>query len=133
MKKVREQSPVQRFFASRLFIILGLVCVLLITTSYIRGYYQDYKIQEEIRTLQGEISQLEKKKIESLEILQYVMSPDFVEEKARTEFGMKKPGERVIVLADESGERTPVERREEGGQDLNNIRKWWYYFTHTTP
>ena len=131
MKKKRGQNSVQRFFGSRFFIIAGLLLAILISVSYIRGYYQDYKIREEIRMLQDEVSQLERKKIESLEILQYVISPDFVEEKARTELGLKKPGENVIVLSKQAHSPDIIETTQEKEEDLNNPRKWWYYFTQS--
>ena len=129
MKKQR-QTALKRFFGSRLFLGIALVLVILIAVGYARGYYQDYKIREEINTLQEEVKLLEHKKLESMEILKYVTSPAFVEEKARMELNMKKPGENVLVIQNqfetqEINKKAPVEN-----YTLNNPIKWWYYFIH---
>jgi len=103
----------------------------LLAIGYARAYYQDYKIKQEIRELKNEISQLERKKIESLEILDYVMSPAFVEEKARTELHMKKPGEKVAIIEGQ-GMVKQGEKTDNSGdrQMISNPLKWWYYFLH---
>ncbi|MBU2542821.1 septum formation initiator family protein [Patescibacteria group bacterium] len=128
MKK-RDSSKLKRFFGSRLFLMLALIFAIIVAFGYARAYYQDYKIRQEIRLLQEEVKHLEHKKLDSLEILKYVTSPAFVEEKARTELNLKKPGENVIVINGQFNEEEnelndPVEK-----QVLNNPIKWWYYFT----
>ncbi len=119
----------RRFFASRLFLVTALVMSLTLAFFYARAYYQDFRLKQEINRLQEEVQLLEKKKLESLDILQYVMSDEFVEDKARTELHMKKPGEKVIVV---QGERRAAEtsagKEEEAGQTIGNPLKWWYYF-----
>lgn len=124
----QEQSSVKRFFISRLFLFITIPVAGLVFFGYVRSYYNGYKINQEIKTLQQEISSLEKKKIESMTILEYVMSPGFVEDTARTELNMKKPGERVLVVKNqvsyEVGKSSVVPSR----QQLNNPLKWWYYF-----
>ncbi|MFZ2190410.1 MAG: septum formation initiator family protein [Candidatus Magasanikiibacteriota bacterium] len=128
-----EQSLVRRFFASRMFLVVAFVIAILVALGYARAYYQDYKINQEIEALQAQVKSLEHKKLESMEILKYVTSPEFVEEKARTELNMKKPGENVVVInglveSNKTKESNPVENN-----DLNNQTKWWYYFIHQEP
>lgn len=129
MVKKENKSLVRRFYASRLFLLISLVFVGLISLGYARAYYQDYKIKQEIKALEQEIRGLETKKIESLEILQYVTSPDFVEEKARLELNMKKPGENVAIV--QRGEGSPeiaVQDYKEDNIELSNPKKWLNYF-----
>ena len=124
-----RQSFLKRFFGSRLFLLIALVCAILIAAGYIRAYYQDYKIRQEINALQDEVKRLEHKKLESMEILKYVTSNAFVEEKARTELNLKKPGENVVVVTNPEIES---EKKEVGSVEkspLSNYSKWWYYFT----
>lgn len=130
MNRRQEQSLVRRFFASRMFLFVAFVLAIMVAFGYARAYYQDYKIRQNIKSLQEELRGLENKKLESMEILKYVVSPEFVEEKARTELNMKKPGENVVivdglVLAD----REKVEDKITPSYDLKNPIKWWYYFT----
>ena len=130
MTQKQEKTLFRQFFSSRLFFIIALVLAIFTVVSYARGYWQDYKVKQEIASLKSEVSNLEKKKIESLEILQYVTSDAFVEEKARTELNMKKPGEKVVVIAGNkiesaNAEEPKIDAKQEG---LNNPVKWWYYF-----
>lgn len=128
-RRIGKQSAMRRLFQSRAFLITALVAAILIAISFARAYYQDYQIRQEIRHLEDQVAQLEKKKIESLDILQYVISPAFVEEKARTELNLKKEGEHVVRidgLEASVQEETYVEEK----QGLNNPQKWWYYIWH---
>lgn len=123
-----EKSFFKRFFGSRWFLVTAFVVAVLVAFGYARAYYQDYKIRQEINSLQEQVKKLEHKKLESMEILKYVISDAFVEEKARTELNLKKPGENVLVLKNQDGdekieENSPVEKTL-----LNNPIKWWYYF-----
>ncbi len=131
MTRHDTQSWFRRFFASRLFLIVALVVSLLFAFGYARAYYQDYKLKQEIKQLQEDVQSLEKKKLESLDILQYVMSNTYVEDAARTELHMKKPGENVIVVT--GGQRRNETQKEvvvATGQTVINPVKWWYYFLH---
>ena len=134
MRSHSQPSSLRRFFQSRWFLIGLLFFTIFVAVSYARAYYQDYKIRQEIRELQDEIKTLERKKIESLEILQYVTSDTFVEEKARTELNLKKPGEHVILLEDDAEAPTYEEPVPEAFplHTLSNPKKWWYYFIHRT-
>ena len=132
MTPKEHASPIRRFFSSRLFLICILFAVGVVALGYARAYYQDYKIAQEIRSLEKEVSQLENKKLESLDILTYVMSDTFVEESARTQLNVKKPGEHVVVV--ESSVSSAVARGQLHPKDLNNWVKWWYYFVrHSLP
>ena len=132
-----KQSFLKRFFGSRLFLLIALVCVFLVAFGYARAYYQDYKIRQEINALRDEVGRLEHKKLESMEILKYVTSDAFVEEKARTELNLKKPGENVMVVTNPEAEKSPPiagEGQGEVSRLLSNPVKWWYYFTqHELP
>jgi cell division protein FtsB len=140
MNTTRNQSFVRRFFASPLFVIVGTVMVILVGIANIRVYYSSYKIHQEIDALQRDIDRLQTKKIESMEILKYVTSNNFVEEKARTELNMQQPGEHVLVVSGVSStvvntlnSAQPIDEAQPTRQTLSNPIKWWYYFTHYTP
>lgn len=135
MKSDRQTSFFRRFFGSRLFLIVAF-CILAITSlSYARAYYRDYKVRQNIKDMQAQFSQLEKKKLESIEILQYVKSDAFVEDKARNELNLQKEGEHVVFVDTSSSteeqtnaESAPSEKIQT--QPLKNPVRWWYYFTH---
>lgn len=126
-----EKSFLKRFFGSRWFLVTAFVVAVLVAFGYARAYYQDYKIRQEIDSLQEQVKKLEHKKLESMDILKYVTSDAFVEEKARAELNLKKPGENVLIIknqieqvdTEETTKKSPVEK-----SLLNNTIKWWYYF-----
>lgn len=132
MKK-KKQTWFKRFFSSKMFVLAAFVLVLLMVFFYFRSFYQDYKIRHEISQLEDQIRKLEGKKLESVEILSYVMEQGFVEQKAREELNMKKPGESVIVFNNtQSSDRVPdyyADDNEEEGS-LTNPEKWFKYFIH---
>ena len=130
MEERKRQSWFKRFFASRLFLVISLVVVIAIAFGYARGYYQDYKIKQEIRELEEEVRNLETKKIESLDILQYVTSDDFIEEKARTELNLKAPGEKVLVFNREDDKYNEERIGLNQNEVIKNPKKWFYYFLH---
>ncbi len=133
MKHKDQQSVIRRFFQSRLFLVITSLILLLIGFNYGRAYYEEYQVQQKIRELEQQVQSLQGKKLESLELLQYVKSDNFIEEKARTELNLKKPGENVVfvegvptVSTTPSLPSQPVDE-----YPLSNPQKWWYYFTRT--
>lgn len=124
-----KERGFRRFFGSRLFLLLGLLVAMLFAFGFARAYYQDYKIRRQIEALQEEVQTKSNRKLELLELIKWVNSPEFAEEKARTELNMKEPGEEVLVITnlDNGGQKELLP----GAEDipLNNPIKWWYYFT----
>ena len=127
----KEKAFFRRFFGSRLFLVVALLVVIFIAFGYARAYYQNYRVRQEITSLQEQVRGLEHKKLESMEILKYVTSDQYVEEKARSELNLKKPGEKVVVFSNlvettsDTSQISPVDK-----DPLSNPIKWWYYFTH---
>ncbi len=128
-----ETPRVRRFFQSRLFWLIIVLLFGIIAAGLGRAYYQDYQVAQEIQALQAQVEQLQKKKIESAALLSYVMSPEFVEERGRTELNLKKPGEHVLVIPNAHRATSTVEQVLPESKASNPVR-WWYYFTvHHLP
>ena len=133
MKPKRNRKK-GRFLTSQIFLITGLVIAGLVAFGYGRAYYQNYKVMQEIKQLEEEVGSLKTKKLESMEILEYVVSRDYVEDKARTELNMKEAGENVVFV-DSLAKNNPsqfldLNKEAVDESSLNNPMKWWYYFTH---
>jgi len=106
-----------------------LLVAIFTAVAYGRAYYRDYQIRKEIIDLQNEVKKLEAKKIETMEVLQYVKSTNFIEEKARTELNLVKPGEKMIVIT--SGTQPEASSSSKSWnykQDVPNPVKWWRFF-----
>ena len=121
----------KQLFASRWVSGLSLIIVGILLIAYIRAYAQNYHIEQEIKRLQQEAAHWETKKIETIELLDYVKSPAYVEEKARTELNMVKEGEQmaIVKLGKKTGDGQSVKDMLESSE-LTNPRKWWNYFFH---
>jgi cell division protein FtsB len=124
-----KESGWKNFFGSRLFMLVATIVAIMVVFGYGRAYYQDYLVTQEIQHLQDQAKSLEAKKMELLEVLKYVKSDSFAEEKARTELNMIKPGEQVLVVP-----KTEIaDSRQENNSvvvwtNISNYKKWWRYF-----
>ncbi|MDD2757804.1 MAG: septum formation initiator family protein [Patescibacteria group bacterium] len=127
-----EDHGWKNFFYSRWFLIGVVVATVLVGFAFVKAYYQDYQVRQEIERLQYDASQLEAKKIESMEILKYVQSRDYVEAKARTDFNLAKPGEQVAVITGATGAATggQVKKKVIELEHISNPVKWWRLFTN---
>ena len=128
----QQSSAWSLFFYSKIFLLLILAGILFTGFAFLRSYYQDYQVKQEIDRLKYEAENLEAKKLESLEVLKYVQSPDFAEQKARMEFNLVKPGEQVAIVKSASGELNAsgqVDNKMVESSDVSNIIKWWRFFT----
>jgi cell division protein FtsB len=116
-------------FYSKWFLLGIFICLIWVSTSYARAYYKDYKVREQITRLQEEEKQLHTKKLATLEALQYVKSTHFIEDKARTELGMVRPGEHVAVVEVPTTTARQVSPAVVSSEEqLSNPQKWWNYF-----
>lgn len=118
------------FFGSRLFLCGAFALTIFLLFVYGRAYYQDFQIQEEIKRMRDEVARLEIKKMESLEVLKYVKTPAFLEARARTEFNLVKPGEKVAVINKNAA--APADRQTEikvvESDNMPIFLRWWRYF-----
>ena len=121
----------QQFFSSQIFVIVVTIVAGMVVFQYGRVYYQDYIIKQEIKHLEEQTEKMEARKVELLEVLKYVKSDGFVEEKARTELNLAKAGEQVVVVP--SAAKT-VNRQEPEAmvslQQIPNYKKWFNYFVN---
>lgn len=81
-----------------LFVIVSLVLFFVVSVSSVRETYREWKFDQELKRMQSEIEQLEGRKLELAELLNRLDSSDALDKEARTRLGLKKPGERVIIL-----------------------------------
>ena len=115
---VEEKNKKWRnFFYSRWFLLGIVFLIFVMVSSYARAYYQEYLIKQEIKNLQQEVRDLEAKKLETVKILKYVQSDSFIEEKARTELNLLKPGEKMALVINGS----PLN---DNGQMPDKVVKW---------
>ena len=124
-----SEGILKKFYRSKTYLLVGLVVLVFVSFAFVRAYYQNYQVHEEIRKLQDSTAQLESKKLDLQKYLKYAESDAYVEEKARTDLNMAKDGENVTIV---SGNTEDFTRQNPDvvvqSSPVSNIRKWWQYF-----
>jgi len=128
------------FFNQKFLTLLGLAVIILISFPFTKNTLKQYRINKEISEFKKEIFDLQNKNIDLKNFVSYLESDQFVEEQARLNLGLKKPGEEVLVVKNEIGEasvRTSssspifnIPGYEKMNSELNdsNFKKWLDYF-----
>jgi cell division protein FtsB len=111
----------QRFLA-----IIGLVFLVLIIFPLARVYSQRRLVEEEIAGVQQQIHDFEQQNQNLGELLSYLQSDQALEEAARLNLNLKKPGEGVIVI--ENGKNKGGVNAAAPAGAAGNLAKWWRYF-----
>ena len=121
----------RNFFWSRWFLAIGFLVVIFVITAFARAFYEDYQVRQEIARLQEDVKRLEVKKLSTLDALAYVKSEDFIEEKARLELNLAKPGEQIGLIPNVAGIK--VGQKNDNMLEFKNLAnpiKWLNYFLH---
>ena len=62
-------------------------------------------------------------------MVDYFNSTAYIEEKARVDLGLKKEGEKVVVIADSAKNKLAQNKTEAAAEKpKTNPQKWWQYF-----
>lgn len=110
----------QKFYTFFLIILIILVCLPLL-----RNWRQKQIIEDEIQNFREEIAAKEISNKKLREAITYLESDSSLEETARLNLGMKKPGESVAVIKEEIATSSQLT------QELkveSNYLKWFKYF-----
>jgi cell division protein FtsB len=78
-----------------LFLVVGI--------STVRETYREWQVDQEIHQMQAQIEQYEGRKLSLVELLARLDSDEALDKEARTRLGLRKPGERVIILQGSDG------------------------------
>jgi cell division protein FtsB len=131
MVNKEKKSILYRLFFSRGFVVLIGLLVVSLGVGYFNTALHTDSVEQEVARLEQELGERKNRRLESLDYLAYVKSDRYVEEKARTELNLIRPGENVIVLSVDTPYGESVDGSVGGptGQKLSNPLKWWYYLT----
>ncbi|PKM88920.1 hypothetical protein CVU83_00935 [Candidatus Falkowbacteria bacterium HGW-Falkowbacteria-2] len=110
----------------RVFAIIALIFLLLILVPLAKSYSRKRLIEKEIEGIQQEIASFEAKNSDLKEMIDYLQSDQSLEEQARLNMGLKRPGETVAVIADSVVGVQVAETKEVVNPP--NWQKWWRYF-----
>lgn len=128
------EIPTPEFLRSRWFLFLSLLLVGY--TFFILGkmVYQNYKINQQIKSLEKEVLKIEKENQHLSDLISFFQTETFKEREVREKLGLVKPGEKVLVFPEsEGGEESFLEEKtfeeKQGEQEkIPNWQKWWNFF-----
>jgi len=112
------------FFQSKLFFVVGIILLGILSTNLTRTQLKDRAIRREIAKLQAEVDALEQERTGYETLIALLETPAFLEREARRSLGYAKPGEQVVVV--EKNEQEQLQQQEQ--RELSNPKKWWVYF-----
>lgn len=117
-----------RLFSSQRFLAVLILSFLVILVFPLAKTYTQKKLMEkEIAEIQEEIAAYQKTNQELKEMITYLESDQSLEEQARLNLNLKKPGEQVIVI-DDSKNSVDTGVATTTGEVVSNFAKWWRYF-----
>lgn len=135
---VRSATSVLGIARLPLFVAASGTLFLVVGISTVRETYREWQVDQEIHQMQTQIEQYEGRKLSLVELLARLDSNEALDKEARTRLGLRKPGERVIILQGSDGMQaswqdevqTPVVNL--ASADLRSNPKRWldYFFPH---
>lgn len=126
-----RNSTERSFFYTNWYLVVIALAAVLLGLAFLRAFYRDYQIKQEIKNLQDQVQGLESKKIETIEKLKYVKSDQFVKEKARTELNLSEPGEKAMIIQRENLDSPSIANKNPDmvqSTHASNLAKWWDLF-----
>lgn len=113
---------------------LGAFAVL-VGAGFAREIVRSRQIDREIAALREEAELLRSRNFEIATLTRSLNDEDFLEREARLKLGLRKEGERVVVLRKTEHNAAiagTVAVASESGEEWTNAKKWWKYFSDRT-
>lgn len=126
----------KRILSSKILLLISLLILIFFSTNLVKEIINRRDLKKEISSLAEEINRLEGRNQELSSMIEYFKSIDFVEKEARTKLNLRKPGEKIIIVAEEETPTSTVEPVSESSprlitapvKTLSNPERWWNYF-----
>lgn len=115
-----------RFYNSNVFIILLSIFLVFSLFKVGKELVKRHTINQEISDLNKQLTAVSQEKDKLKDLISYLETDKYVEEQARSQLNLSKPGEkRIDLTTDQENQVTEVKNEEE---DLANWHKWFNYF-----
>lgn len=128
----RTRKSKKKLVSNKIIFIVLIVILFFTATSLYRNIQKNKQINEEIEILRSQADTLQKNNIEMRELVEYFNSSAFIEERARIDLGLKKPGENVVIIPDIETSPFVAQKEQEKllqieQKQQSNILKWWQF------
>lgn len=127
-KRSKKNIKTKKIFLN--FILFSLLFIFVITlSSFVKATASNIKENKAIAELENKIAEIEDKNIKIEDMIDFYSYETSKEEVARKDLNLRKEGEKVVVISDNSFEI--VFNKEMEVKDLDessNLSKWFKYF-----
>jgi cell division protein FtsB len=134
MRTYRKKEPnfFQKIFTSQAFwLVVSLTVLILIAVPLYNNWQQRQAIDREIAEIKEEIAKYENSNKELDKMIQYLNSEESLEAKARSNLGLKRPGEQVVVIKTEEDEGgVKINNNNNNNEEISNPKRWFRYFVN---
>ncbi|MDD2807199.1 MAG: septum formation initiator family protein [Patescibacteria group bacterium] len=107
--------------------IVLLLVLMVVVYSLAQSWLKNQEVNSEIVGLQTNIDNLEKENEQYQQLIEYLNSNAYLEEKARTDLGLKKQGEKVVVLP-QNLINNQATATDDQASSQSNLSSWINYF-----
>jgi len=126
---------IKKTLSSKVFLFIITLALIGLAVNVGRESYRKYQLTQEIDQLKLEIERIEGKNEQLANLMEYLKEDEYIEKEARLKLNLKKPGEKVIILADRTEEEIENQEVQEDNIFINrendgaaNHWEWWQYF-----
>lgn len=125
---MRERFDFWSVVTSRIFLSIAGVAVIALVVGIAKSAIRRHQVNQEIVALTQELNSLETRQDSLQRLLKYISTPEFKEREARLRFGLKRPGEQVVVLPGEAPTLALSHAVAVPSSAPPNWRLWYNYF-----
>lgn len=120
-----------RILLSWYFFPLILICIIILGGIFLNKYDENKAVDNDLEMLKKQIEELEKSNDDLTSLINYFDSNFFVEKEAREKMGLKKEGEKVVVVKEKEYNSISSSNQDntldkQGSEFLPLV--WWDYF-----
>jgi len=109
--------------------LLGAIFFIILSVSFIKSTFDVLESEDRLDELKEEVELLEQKKSEIEKEITYKKTDEYVEEKARNELNLIKPGEKVyVVMGGESSSENVLSESDFNYEDDKKDSNWYSWY-----
>jgi len=117
---------------SKLVLLVLIIVLIFFAINLAKSWHQNSRIDQEVAVLEKDIKNLEEGNFKLKELIKYFNSSAYIEERARLDLGLKKEGEKVVVVSETADQDNKNQAETDaisnnGNNEISNLQKWWKY------
>ena len=117
---------------SKPFLITAFIVLAYLLVVLSRVVWQNYQVNQQVALLKQQIETLKQSNDDLKAQIVYYQTDAYREQVARSELGLQKPGEKVLIVP-KSGKQDQSESSRQAQSPRSNFQSWWDFFFAPSP